>query len=228
MADTNVRKIAGDADQRGLWVAVFGPDGAGKSTVIQGLTDELSLSFCGIRQFHFRPQFRRHWVDSPPVTDPHGMPARGTILSLFKLLYWLADCWYGYLFIVRPARAHARLVISDRYFHDIVVDPYRYRLPVGCLWFARFLGSLAPRPDLFVLLDAPAGVVLGRKPELSYSELWRQRLAYIETFCTRPNAFIVDGDRPVGEVTRQVSRLVLEGLAKHNPCAYEVSQLARL
>jgi hypothetical protein len=115
----------------GLWIAVFGPDGAGKSAAIQRLTQELSLSFRDIERFHFRPRFRRRWDDSPPVTNPQGKPPRGFLLSVIKLLYWLADYCYGYLALIRPALLNSNLVLFDRYYPDVLVDPVRYRLPAS-------------------------------------------------------------------------------------------------
>jgi thymidylate kinase len=209
-----------------LWVAVFGPDGAGKSAVIEQLAHEISLSFHGIQQFHFRPMFRRQQKDSQPVTQPHGKPPRGVLASVFKLLYWLADCWYGYMVTIRPARAGSRLVIFDRYFDDILIDPQRYRLPKSSLWFSRLVVPLTPRPDLYVLLDLPAEVVQQRKPEVSLAESQRQRLAYRKMFRSLPNAFIVNTASPVDEVAQQVKNLILESLTSQSVNRAEVSLIA--
>jgi thymidylate kinase len=195
-----------------LWVAVFGPDGAGKSAVIKSLAAGFPAPFRGIQQFHFRPMFRRQWAESAPATAPHAKPSRGAVLSIFKLLYWLADCWYGYVFIVRPARAGSRLVLFDRYLHDILVDPLRYRLPKSNRWFARLVVLLAPRPDLYVLLDVPAEIVQQRKAEVSPAESERQRLAYQEMFRSLPNAFVVDAVSPVDEVVEELKTVILESL----------------
>src|SRR5271165_6041118 len=130
-----MRELTGLAIQRGLWVAIFGPDGAGKSAVIKRLAHQPSLPFHGFQQFHFRPIFRRRWNDSRPVTQPHAKPPRSVLASIFKLLYWLANCWFGYVATIRPARVDSRLVIFDRYFDDILIDPQRYRLPKSSLWF---------------------------------------------------------------------------------------------
>jgi thymidylate kinase len=203
-----------DTNQRGLWVAVFGPDGAGKSAVIKRVADGSPAPFRGIQKFHFRPRFRRQWFESPPAMEPHAQSPRGAVLSIFKLFYWLADCWYGYVFIVRPARAGSRLVLFDRYLYDILVDPLRYRLPRSCLWFARLVVLLAPRPDLYVLLDVPAEMVQQRKAEVSPEESHRQRLAYREMFRPLPNAFLVDAVPPVDEVAEKIKTVILESLTR--------------
>ena len=216
----------GRGNQRGLWVAIFGPDGTGKSTVIERLAREFSLPFHGMQQFHFRPMFHKQWMDSPPVTDPHGKPPRSGPVSIFKLLYWLAACWFGYVLTIRPARANSRLVICDRYFDDIQIDPRRYRLPESSMWFANFVVPLAPRPDLYVLLDAPAEIAQQRKPEVSPFESQRQRLAYLDMFRLLPNAFVVNAATPLEEVARQVENLILESLPSRSVHRAEVSLIA--
>ena len=85
------------------------------------------------------------------------------LISLLKLLYWLVDCWTGYLLTICPGRHRSELIFFDRYFPDITVDPLRYRLPQSTQWFAQWLVKLAPCPDLCVLLNADWEVVQARK-----------------------------------------------------------------
>jgi thymidylate kinase len=213
-------------DRPGLWIAVFGPDGAGKSAAIQRLTQELSLSFRDIERFHFRPMFRRGWRGSPPVTDPHGKPPRGFLLSILKLLYWLADHWYGYAAVIRPALANSTLILFDRYYPDVLVDPVRYRLPASTLRFAKLLARLVPLPDLYILLDVPAEVLQQRKPEVTCEESRRQRLAYLQMFHSLPNAFIVDAACSLDDVTQQMKAVIVEAMANRTPDRNEVSLIA--
>jgi thymidylate kinase len=212
--------------QPGLWVAVFGPDGAGKSAAIQQLTQELS-SFRNIERFHFRPMFTRRWRDSHPVVDPHGEPPRGFLFSIFKLFYWLADYWYGYLAVIRPARRNSTLVLFDRYYHDLLVDPERYRLPASTLRRAQFLARLVPSPDLYILLDVPAEVLQLRKPEVTYAESHRQRSAYLQMFQSMPNACVIDAARPLDEVTQQMKSAIFDALINRATDRTEVSLIAR-
>jgi len=194
---------------RGLWVAFFGPDGVGKSAAIEQLRVHLGPAFAGVSQHHFRPMFGRSQRDRAPVTDPHGHPARGLLFSLGKLVYWLMDCWCGYLFGVQPALRRSQLVIFDRYLPDVVVDPRRYRLPASAMSFARWLTKLAPRPGLNVLLDAPSEAVQRRKTEVSKAESQRQRVAYLAMFQHLPDRLIVNANCPVDEVEQRVSAAIL-------------------
>jgi thymidylate kinase len=190
---------------RGLWIAFFGVDGVGKSAVIDQLKARLGPAFAEVRRFHFRPRFRTRGMDGTPVTNPHAKSPRTVLVTLGKLLYWFADCWYGHLTAVLLARRNRELIVFDRYYDDILVDPARYRLPERCLQFARTLVKLAPRPDLCVLLDAPAHVVQQRKQECSLAESERQRAAYLSMFKQMDCTLLVNAESSLDEVCHSVA-----------------------
>jgi thymidylate kinase len=200
---------AGSSPLRGLWIAVYGPDGVGKSTVIEAVKRQVKTAFSAVTQFHFRPMFGSMRVHHPPVTAPHSRPPRGCLFSSAKLVYWLLDCWCGYLLVIHPGVRHSELAIFDRFYSDILVDPRRYRLPASVQPLARWLTRLAPRPDLCILLDAPVEVIQHRKAEVPSTESQRQRLAYLAMFRSLPNNLIVNVDRPVSEAAQQISAALL-------------------
>jgi len=190
----------------GLWIVFLGPDGVGKSTVMERLPEHLGAAFTGCRRFHFRTRFSRREMAGAPVIDPHGQRPRGLLVSVGKLMFWLLDGWFGYLLVVCPGRRRSRLVMFDRYYPDVLVDPVRYRLPHGALKFATVFAALAPQPDLYVLLDAPAETAQQRKQEITRAESQRQRAAYLKMFEALPATLVVDADGPVEEVTQQLAR----------------------
>ena len=166
----------------GVIVAILGPDGAGKSTVVRGLVEtfdhSLKVGFWGRKRlFHWRPQVFALAKTAGPVTNPHGKSPRGSVFSMAFLSIAFLDHWIGYILVTRPLVAKAHLVIFDRYFHDVLVDPRRYRYG-GPTWFAALLSRMAPEPDLVILLDAPEELILARKAELPPVEIQRQRRAY--------------------------------------------------
>lgn len=194
-------------------VALFGPDGAGKSAVLKGLEPRLKHCSKIIQIRHLRPRLpgiERPTGDSGPVLDPHGKPAKSSVKSHLQLIVWLAAYWWDRL--MRRKR-NATLQIYDRYFHDVLVDPKRYRYG-GSKTFARLLSKLVPRFDLVVFLDAPPEVLQSRKREVPPEETARQRQAYLDLARTLPNAHVVDASRPLSEVVAEVEKIVLKYMAE--------------
>lgn len=179
LATEALRSIRRVFQPTGLLIAALGPDGAGKSTVITGLMKSFDRSFRLQRLFHWRPQIFASQTNSDPVTDPHGKESRGPLLSAAALSACFLDYWIGYLFVIRPLLCRSCLVVFDRYFHDVLVDPKRYRYG-GPPWFSQFLARLVPEPDLLILLDSDPESVATRKAELPVIEIQRQLYEYRE------------------------------------------------
>ncbi|MCW5605920.1 MAG: hypothetical protein KIT18_15370, partial [Burkholderiales bacterium] len=196
----------------GLVIVVLGPDGCGKSSVIEHMLGELAPVFRRSRYFHLRP---RVCVDGGVVpmvvTQPHALPARGTLASLAKLAYFLFDYFSGWLLRVWPSAIRSTLVVFDRYYHDLLVDPLRFRYG-GPVPAARWLASCIPSPDMWLLLDAPADVLQTRKSEVSADESERQRRAYLRLVNRRWNATVIDASRGIAQVCAEAEDAVLRFL----------------
>jgi thymidylate kinase len=195
----------------GLLVAILGPDGAGKTTLIQHLMGNLTGAFRRVDAFHLRPNVLGSEGTHSPVTDPHGKPLLPWWLSLLKLPYYLLDYALGYLFKVRPRLVRSTLVLFDRYYDDLLVDPRRYRYG-GPSGLARLARNVIPQPDLFLIVDVPEEALLTRKQEVSPEEVCRQREAYRTLAMQLPNAVLLDGSLAPAEVARHGSEVIVEYL----------------
>jgi thymidylate kinase len=192
----------------GLRIAFLGPDGSGKSTVINAVMQQLSQSFRNVEYRHLRPGRLSKHSNTVPVTDPHAKPLRNKIGSHIKLLYFWSQYLVGNLSWTYPRYVRSTLVIFDRYFHDLLADPVRYRYG-GSLNLARQLGHTLMQPDLVFILDAPAEVLQSRKQEVSLAESSRQRLAYESLAKEFNNAHIINTNQPVEQVINDVLCQVL-------------------
>jgi thymidylate kinase len=143
------------------------------------------------------------------------------VLSTAKLLYYLFDFAAGYACKVWPARRRGRVIIFDRYYADLLIDPQRYRQGPA-LVSARAVGALIPQPDLMIILDAPAAVLQARKQEVSFNESERVRKGYLSLARSTSRAHVVDASRPADQVFEDVRRLVEGRLADRRTSASQL------
>jgi thymidylate kinase len=191
-----------------MMVVFLGADGSGKSSVIRRLGEAMGDVFGRRCCVHLRPGLGRSARgDAPAPTNPHASPPRGWFGSVLKLVYLLVDYTAGYAWKVRPLCRNG-LVLFDRYYHDLLVDPRRYRYG-GPMWLARWAARLVPKPDLFVLLDAPVEALRARKQEVARSETTRQRTAYLDLVRRLGNGHVVDASAGLDEVVAEVRRIVV-------------------
>jgi thymidylate kinase len=124
-------------------------------------------------------------------------------------LGWIGlNWWIGWWRGLRGAAATG-VLLFDRYYGDLLVDPLRYRYG-GPAWIAAWWSRLLPRPDRVLYLDAREDVLLERKREVSREALTRSRIRYRELVEGLPGGRIVDASRSVNEVVQTVRCLIDE------------------
>lgn len=197
----------------GFVLSVAGPDGVGKSTLIDALVEgELkNHRIMRIRNVGILP---RRTIPGAPVTEPHKDPVYSMALSFAKLAYVFIDYLGGWFLRLRPFVRGGGWVVLERGWWDMAVDPTRYRLKVpDRLMFG--LGRLLPKPDVLFVLEAPADVVLERKQELSLPELRRQMNVWRELLPSAQKRVLIDASLPASEVLaaaqRSITRVRLDG-----------------
>jgi len=197
----------------GLALVLLGPDGVGKTTLIEQLRYCLRPIFPLQKLWHWRPGVLLRAGAGRPLGKPHSRPLRGKIASVLYLSAVFVDCWIGYLLVIRPLLAKKHLLVFDRYFPDILVDPRRYRYS-GPMLYAELLASLAPGRNfhLFVL-DADEKVIRSRKQELDIDEIRRQRTGYTQ-LGKDANAIVLRTDlSPPVEAVRKAAAHLLDQIS---------------
>ena len=206
----------------GFSVVLLSPDGGGKTTIANLVLERVSGSFHGGRVQYWRPYLLpamgrlKFWNPSEePSTnpDPHGHPKQNPIKSLIRFFYYLTDYLVGYPFKVYLAKVRKKIIIFDRYYYDYLVDLHRYRFNLP-KWLPKIFLPLIPSADLTIYLDAEPDDLLKRKQELSLKELKRQVKEFRKIVPKLPNSFLIRTDRPIEDIVREVSYLILHKKAE--------------
>jgi energy-coupling factor transporter ATP-binding protein EcfA2 len=207
------RELLRVARPTGLFALVVGPDGSGKSTLARQLPALCEGTFRRSAWYHWRPGLLPRASsllnrDKGDVSEPHARPPHGRGVSLALLGYdWLDSLLGGWL-KVWPLRARTGLVVMERGWWDMIVDPRRYRLdvPAGLI---RLLGAVLPQPDLTFILESPPEVLQGRTAEIAGDELERQVSSWRTSLPTGVRQVYLDASRPIEEVAQEAREAVL-------------------
>ncbi len=211
----------------GACVAVIGPDGAGKSAACHALanTPRGGLPWKQVEARHLyqrvlpllselrRGRVRRSPAAPATVHDPHGKRPHSAAVSLFTLAWYTVDQWLSRWRWSLRKLSQNTLLLHDRHLLEIVIDPKRFRYG-GPRWLPRWALRLLPRPDLVILLDAPAEVLQSRKQEVPFEETARQREAYRSLVASLPQGRIVDASQPAEAVAADVKETLIQFLAE--------------
>ena len=156
-----------------LLIAFLGPDGAGKTSYINILKKKLIHKNITFTNYHFVPAiFKKKNVVI--VKNPHSKKKRSKFLSFCKLIFMMIKCHF---FILIDRLFSKEIIIFDRYAHDILIDPIRYRFNLQQK-FTKIILNLFPQPDLWIIVVNKPSVIWKRKKEVKYQILKKQIISY--------------------------------------------------
>lgn len=208
-----VRRVRRWFQPTGLFIAILGPDGSGKSSLVQELIQAVGPAFRRRRIFHWRPMLLWRRKTQVDTTQPHSRPPNGGWWSSARLVAHLLDYWLGYCLTMRPLLARSGLVVFDRYFHDMIADPKRYRFG-GPPYLVRLVSRFVPKPDLVFILDAPVETIICRKQEVPLEELARQRQVYLQLATSFAHSRVIDSAAPRSRMIEETTEAVGDYLAQ--------------
>ncbi|MBU0943577.1 MAG: hypothetical protein KJ804_10970 [Proteobacteria bacterium] len=188
-------------------IAFLGPDGAGKTTILNALTARLQYVANRVDVVHLKPVFflKKRNASRGVVTEPHSKPKRSTFTSVLKLVLWITEAWIDGT-ICRQKSFNVK--IFDRYYDDILIDPQRYRYGAP-LWIVKLGRFFIPKPDLYIVLIAPPDVIQLRKQEVSREETERQVRNY-KLLAQKLGGVLVNSDNQIDAICENILFHVLE------------------
>jgi|GEM_PF-2468588 len=211
------RKIGRLLAPTGLFVVLIGPDGAGKSTVNILVLEQLARAFRCTYRFHWRPGLlpklgrknNNAVSDSTGLDNPASTSKYGTIVSLIRFAYYWLDFILGYWAHLYPLKAQTTLIIGERYFTDILIQPARYGFALPH-WLMRAASFLVPNPDMTVLLTNTPEAIHERKAELPIEVIKYQLEHYKNELQYWGYCINVPTDASPEDVATRISEKIIE------------------
>lgn len=216
----------------GVFVAVIGPDGAGKTTICNAVAEYWESQFEFSRAIHVHGGFmilprlkflRQVWarltgrqikqdIDFTKKHSGSSVKPYSMIRSLGYLFYYLWDYVLGHITIFWH-KGKDRLVVADRYFYDYFLHLANSKLPH---WLLRYVSWFVPKPDLIILLNANPEEIYRRKDELTIDEIKRQQDVMCKIGRWLPNCIWVNTEKGISETVQQAQSAMLSAMSKRN------------
>jgi thymidylate kinase len=208
--------------QKGVIIAVLGPDGVGKTTICEGLKERAkNFFFKKVYQYHshfgFFPELgkisslffgKRFSKEEKAISQekPIGLPRAALHLFYYGLENFLAWPWILWL------KMRGNLILFDRYFYDFIATNTHRKIP---FWLFSLIAKIIPKPDLVFIIKASPEIIYKRKKELSFEEIKRQLYAFQDKRISKlvPTVFI-DNEGELDVVLNKIEDEILKMLSK--------------
>ena len=211
----------------GTVICLLGPDGVGKTTVLEKLKETSADLFIKDSEKvvirHFRPNIlpnikkllsgKSYDESTERFTEPHRANQVGMLSSLVRMLYYWLDYIIGWQKIKKEC-VNGNIILYDRYIYDFYVDPRRSRIKLPDRIRMLFV-KCTPHPDLVFALTAKPSTILDRKAELSEEEILRQIQEYKRLAQKFKNITLVNAEQSHVEIVEQICRQWIESLIQN-------------
>ncbi len=208
---------------QGKFITFEGIDGSGKSTQLRMLANELR-----IRGFNVLPTMEPGGTPLGRRLREAFLETEETVAPLAELLLFAADRAQHVNFLVKPAVAEGKIVVSDRFADATFAYQGAGRgFPATIVNQVIELATGGLKPDLTLFFDLPVQIALTRtasrndageqknrmdKENTAFYE--RVRESYLQIAASEPERFrVIDAEGSTSEIQTRVVEIVAEFLS---------------
>jgi thymidylate kinase len=202
---------------KGMTITFSGVDGAGKSTVIEQIKEELE------KKYRKRVVVIRHRPSLLPILSTYTkgktkaeqdaanrLPRQGnnksSLSSFIRFMYYYADYLFGQFYVNFKYKSRGYIVLYDRYYYDFIIDSRRSNIDINES-IVKFGYNFVFTPELNFFLYADPAIILKRKQELSEDTITELTKKYSDLF----NHF---ESKKMGNNYHLINNIDLEGTKK--------------
>ena len=208
----------------GYVIAFIGPDGVGKTTIINEISKFSNDIFLKKtinyywRPFLFPPLHKLLFSNkNKSKFGKEGRRKLNVSKSFFiyhylKFFYYLFDFIFGKLKYIN-SYTRGGLIVFDRYYHDMIIYCERFGFSVSKR-FLSFFYYFINKPNITFYLHAPADVLVKRKKELSYKEIQAQHLMYMDICSKNSNIIDISTNQSIEKVKKEIIYFCLSNMSK--------------
>jgi len=197
--------------KRGVFICIEGIDASGKTTHARRLVENL----------------RGKGLDAVYTTEPtsgeigrliqtHILQSQKRVPSVIEALLFAVDRIEHVENMIKPALREGKIVVSDRYVYSSLA--YQGAAGLDLKWIEE-INKFAIQPDLAIYIDIPAEVVFERlRREKSVMENFQTQCKVREVYLKLVEdgkLILINGNRPTGEVEKNLLVTVLKSIEKH-------------
>lgn len=200
---------------KGKFIVLMGVDGSGKSTVSSELKLRCKTQGIEVAVKHWRPHLLpplrvRKDNDSKP-NDRNAKKKTNKLVSVVRLIYYSLDFLLGYIFKIKKNTINGKHVIIERYYYDVVINPWRYNFYNSKLM--DFFQQIIPNPDLIILLTVNPKLAFSRKGELNEELLKIDQDNYINYLnvngkVTNVRKVFIDSSKEITEIIDDIEEII--------------------
>ena len=181
-------------------IVVLGPDGSGKSTLIDNLIKKYQQY--GTNYYsHLYPKLYKY-KSLKKAVYPYSKKPYPVFIGDLKIIYMFLRNIFCLFNVSFKLKNNSSILWCDRYFFDVFADPLRYRIDKTFLNY-KFLNKLVRRPDVIIILNPPLSSILKRSTEISEKELKKQINSYNNLKLIFQDSLLISSEKDINQTIEE-------------------------